>query len=115
MYKDQIVLFSGGIHEYIGEIDQGKHKLGDGWWRIKKPCVIETVQKPGGKLVNHVVPFHYPENNFRKYVDIYIPPGQTIIEIRTLAKEGRLYEEYQKSLKLVPANRIVLASDPTIK
>lgn len=110
-YKDQIVLFDGGIHRYIGQIDQAPHKMGKGWWRILNPCeLVEGMQN--GKKVNVIVAFHYPKANFKRYVDIYIP-GDSLIEIRTLDKEGKMYEEYCKVMErqatdlILPENNII--------
>lgn len=106
-YKDQVVLFDGGIHRYVGQIDQAKHKMGEGWWRILNPCEIAQGQQ-NGKPVNVLVAFHYPKRNFKRYVDLYIP-RDSLIEIRTLDHDGDMYKEYCRVMERQASDLIHLA------
>lgn len=112
-FKDRIVLFSGGIQDYIGEIVPSN--LGDGWWRIKNPCTITNVVDNRTKQPIKVIQsFHYPQRNFKKFIDIYIP-SDSIIEVRTLDKDGAMYKEYKKAIEMVASNLIQMPGGVTIQ
>ncbi|MCK4716978.1 MAG: hypothetical protein KAT54_09250, partial [Candidatus Marinimicrobia bacterium] len=90
MYNDEIIQFFGGINQYIGELDQSKHPLGAGWYRIKNPCCPYTEQKGDGVTVS-LSRIWGIDKLYRKFVDIYCPQD-SLIEIRVLDKHGGLYK-----------------------
>lgn len=91
MYKDQIVRFTGGIHDWIGEIDQAPHKMGKNWYRILNPVMVAEDGKGGMRF--HAVQGN--ENLFKKYVDLRIP-DDCVIEIMTVDPSGAVMKAYKQ-------------------
>jgi hypothetical protein len=89
-YKDQIIHITGGVNDYIGELDPAKHKLGPNWYRINDPCLVFADEK-GMRLAA----IQGTGNFYKRFVDIRIPED-SIIEIRTLDAGGDLMEAYEK-------------------
>ena len=114
-YKEQIILFTGGLNDYIGELDQRTHKMGAGWYRILNPChhfSREVVKAVAGKshtvvemMINRMAG-PPGRKEFKNYVDIYIPEGVQL-EIKTLDKSGSLYKTYNEQLNKKPGKIIV--------
>jgi len=109
MYQNEIIHFTGGINEYIGELDQTKHPLGDGWYRIKNPCCPYTNQD-GDKVSFSITRIWGVDKLYRKFVDIYCPPD-SLMEIRVLDKNGGLYKAYMKELNRPDLNLIKPPTD----
>jgi len=110
MYNDEIIEFSGGINSYIGKLEQSKHPQGPGWYRIIDPCLV--IQKEGletKQIKNTIATIWGPQKNFRKFVDIYVPPD-SIMEVKVLDKDGELYKFYQTEISRKAPNLIVLPS-----
>ncbi|EFK95753.1 hypothetical protein LDC_2233, partial [sediment metagenome] len=110
----------GGIHDFMGEIEtfdgpkEGyepptlhEHPNGLGWIRIKNPCLVKTVEQKNavGELISKL---GGPQCVYKNYVDIYIPRGESMIEIRELDEEGGLYEAYNKQLNQPKIKNIVV-------
>lgn len=105
-YTDQIIHLTGGIHDYVGELSCTLHPNGEGWYRIKKPCMIFKHKDPQSNAVKTVLSsLQGPKQAYKTYIDIYIPPGESVIEIRILDKSGQLYEVYKKESELKRAKR----------
>ena len=108
MYNDEVIQISGGLNDYIGKLDQSPHPMGEGWYRIKDPCITFSKQDPNTKQVlNVVASLHGPQNNFRKFVDIRIPDGLQM-EIKVIDKTGELYKFYQKEINRETPQNIIL-------
>lgn len=104
-YKNQIVQFIGGPHDYIGEIDTAPHKMGPGWWRVLNPCQVFQHKNPQTQSMQLVVASLWGDGEaFKKYVDIYLPPDFAI-EIRTVNKKGQLYKVYIKEVERAPREK----------
>lgn len=102
-YNNQIIHLTGGVHDYIGELAQGPHKMGAGWWRILNPCQVFQHKDPKTNSVQLVVASLWGDGEaYKRYVDIYIPPGQSVIEIRTLDKTGQFYKVYKSEVDRAP-------------
>jgi hypothetical protein len=97
MYNGEIIHFIGGLTEYIGEMDQGQHPMGKGWYRIKNPAWVLTTSDGNDKLHTVVGRLGGPQHAYRKFVDIFIPE-QSLIEIRVLEKDSDLYKFYLKEV-----------------
>jgi len=98
-YKGDIIKFSGGIHEYVGELEQGVHMNGPNWYRIKNPCLIFTTKDPQTHSIQqNIVSLRGVHNTFRKFVDIFVPP-ESIIEICVADETGDLYKVYHQEIK----------------
>ena len=99
MYNGEIIHFAGGINDYIGKLDQTEHPAGKGWHRILNPCLHFMAKDPSSKKMQNIIvnmaAGPTAENNYRKFVDIYIPPD-SIIEVRILDQKGDLCEAYRK-------------------
>jgi len=93
MYKDEIILFSGGINDWVGELDQAPHKNGKNWYRIKRPCRLLSIPKPNGDIEQRLIAVQGSGNFYKRYVDIRVPED-SIIEILTLDKSGTVYKGY---------------------
>jgi len=107
MYKGEIIHFIGGITEYIGELDQTEHPKGTGWYRIKNPCYFVQQKSPDGKSITLGVSRIWGVDKlYRKYVDLYCPPD-SLIEIRTLDKNGGLYKSYMNQLERPSLDKII--------
>jgi len=123
-YKGKIVHVIGGMHDFMGEIDafcsevkddngyssiigDGKHPNGDGWIRIKNPCLVKTVEQKNavGELISKL---GGPQDVYEAFVDLYIPPGESLVEIRVLNENGGLHEAYMKQIKQPKIENIVV-------
>ena len=89
-YKDQIVRFTGGIHDWIGEIDQAPHKMGKNWYRLKNPVMVAEDAKGLRMLA-----VQGANNLFKKYVDIRVP-DDCVIEILTVDPSGDVMKAYKQ-------------------
>jgi len=97
------------MNEYIGKLDQSKHPLGKGWWRIKNPCSVHMIQD--GQTVNRVLSRIWGfAKLYRKFVDIYCPPD-SLMEIRVLNKDGEIYKVYNAELNRMSLDRIQAPTD----
>ena len=106
MYRDEVIHFIGGVHDYLGELDQSEHPMGKHWYRIKKPCLIFRQEDAANKkMTQAVASLAGPQKAYLKYVDIYVPP-ESIMEIRTLDKNGKLYEIYKQEAERVAPSLI---------
>lgn len=94
-YKDEVIHFTGGVHEYVGQLDQATHKMGKNWYRILNPCLLVNQTAPDGRQRTGLMAIQGQGDFFKRYVDIRIP-DDSIIEIRTLDKGGDLYEAWEK-------------------
>lgn len=115
MYNSDIIQLSGGLNDYVGELEQSNHPMGEGWYRINKPCIIFTRENPATKQIqNVIVPMKgIPgQEAYRNYVDVRIPDTMAM-EIRALDKEGPMYKLYmqeinrKKSSIILPNNGVV--------
>ena len=107
MYNGEIIQFTGGTKDYIGELDQGEHPNGPGWWRINKPCMIFERQNPEKRSIENVVTsFSGPQKSYRKFVDIYLSPEHPI-EIKVVDKNGDLYKVYRQEADRVASDIII--------
>ena len=99
MYRDEIIHFIAGPNEYLGKLSQAEHPNGEGWYRIEKPALIFQRENPQHKRIDTVITSLPGLNKgYRNFVDIHIPKGQSIIEIRVLDKAGQLYEVYNREV-----------------
>jgi hypothetical protein len=115
MYNDTIIQVAGGLNDYIGKLDQAPHPMGEGWYRIKEPCMVFTREDPKSRSIQNVImPLkgRPGDENYRNYVDIRIPDTMPM-EIRTLQIDGPMYKIYiqemnrKKSNIIIPDNSIV--------
>jgi len=114
-YHDEIVHLVGAIHENVGTLVCGPgaavHPFGDGWFRIKNPCVAFQVQNEQTKTVeNGIMPIAGINQIYKPVIDIYIP--ESIMEIKVLDERGDLYKNYVAAIELkAPSKKsgIVLA------
>ena len=107
-YKGEIVHFIGGIHEFIGELQQDEHPLGPGWYRIKNACLTFVRQNEKEKRLDTVVAaIDGPNKAYRTFVDFYLSPDMPI-EIRVLDKNGGLYKFYNEEVNRIKADRIII-------
>lgn len=107
MYRDEIIHFTGGIYDYLGELDQSEHPMGDNWYRIKKPCHIFQQKNPDDSSITNIVSsINGSGKIYRKFVDVRIPPD-SIMEIRILDKSGQLYRLYRKEADRVDSEIII--------
>lgn len=106
MYKDEIIAFSGGINEWVGELDQAPHKNGKDWYRIKRPCRFITEQLPDGSIRQKLIAIQGPGSFYKRYVDIRVPED-SIIEIMTVDKSGEIYKAYEKESIREPSKIIL--------
>lgn len=109
-YKGKIVHVIGGLHDFMGEIDTGPGN-GNGWIRINNPCLVQSVQKKNevGELISKM---GGPQRVYEDHVDIYIPPGQSILEIRVLKEGGGLHHAYMKQINQPKIDRLVVPGMP---
>ena len=99
MYENEIIHFIGGTTDYIGELDQGDHPNGIGWWRIKNPCLsIQAPSMEGANLDIQIGRLGGPDGVYQAYVDLHIPPGIAFSEIRVLTKGGILHDLYMQEI-----------------
>ena len=110
MFEGEVIHFTGGFKEYIGRLEMSDHPLGDGWWRINDPCTIMADEK-GDKIQIRVYRLGGINKWYRKYVDFYIPPHESMIEIMTLWKDNDLYNMYIKAINQEPSKHIWTPSD----
>lgn len=108
-YNGQIIHFSGGINEYIGELDQAPHKMGKNWYRINNPCMIREVQTQQG-MQTRLMAIQGVGNFYKRFVDIRVP-DDSIVEIRVVDKEGDLVEAYRKESVREKSKIIQMASN----
>lgn len=113
MYQNEIVHFIGGMVPYVGKLDQALHPNGPGWWRIIDPCTIAAIQNDIGGATINMGRIWGVDKMYRHYVDIYCP-RESLMEIRTLDKEGRLYRQYQTELKRPSMNLIISPNDADV-
>ena len=110
-YKDEIVHFSGGIHDYIGSLEtSGKEAGGGQWFRIHEPCLTFTQDNPALKTRKNIIALMSGApgaRNYHNYVDIYIPQD-SIIEIRVLDKNGDMFRIYRQEVERKPPNMIIV-------
>ncbi len=111
-YKGDIIQFMGGLNNYVGEVEQfednkGKHPNGEGWIRLNKPCIQQTFRE-GKKTVESIGLLGGPARVYRQFVDIYVPPGQSITEIRVLDPAGSMIKVYRQQINQVKLERIIL-------
>lgn len=107
-YKDEIIHFIGGIHEFIGKLQQEPHPNGPGWYRIKDACLTFIREnKEAKRLDTVVVAIDGPNKTYRKFVDFYLSPDMPI-EIRVLDKNGGLYRFYNEEVNRVKADKIII-------
>ena len=93
-YKEQVIHFSAGVNDYMGELQFGlgaEHPLGKNWYPIKNPCIVQTNEKGAMRLMA----IQGPGNFYKRYIDIRIPED-SIIEIRTVDRGGDLMAAYLK-------------------
>jgi len=109
MYNDEIIHLIGGIHDFIGKFDQTPHPMGEGWYRIKTPCLTFLKEDAVNKRMTTVVSrLTGPDGkNYRNFVDVYIPDSAHM-EIRVLNKSGQLHEVYQGEIDRKPSKLIVV-------
>ena len=107
MYRDEIIHFQGGLHEYIGVLDQTEHPNGSGWWRIKNPCSYIVQQVNENTVKFRLVRIWGMDKLYRKFVDIYCP-SDSLMEIRVLDKDGGLYKAYRQEIDRPDVSRIHL-------
>ena len=110
MYNDEIIQIIGGLNDYVGKLDQTPHPMGPGWYRIQDPCLVFLREDVKNKRMTTVVSnFSGPvgQNNYRKFVDVYIPPDCQM-EIRVIDKKGKLHEFYQAEITRKAPNLIVV-------
>lgn len=114
MYNSEIIHFIGGVHDYIGELDQSEHPMGKNWYRIKKPCITFSQRNEEKQRVDNVVASMVgPHKTYRKFVDIRVPED-SIMEIRVLDKNGDLYKFYQKESNRVSPSLIVMPDSDVV-
>lgn len=107
MYNDDVVQFRGGISEYVGRVTELKER-GKGWYRIKEPCLVFQRDNPAMKRRENVLAYlPGPQKNFKKYVDVYIPPD-SIIEVWPLDEAGELYKVYEKEISRKTPDLIIV-------
>ena len=106
MYKDEIIVFSGGINEWVGELDQAPHKNGKNWYRIKRPCRLISERMPDKGIRQKLLALQGHGNFYKRYVDIRIPE-ESIVEILTLDKSGEIYKAYEKESTREPSKIIL--------
>lgn len=96
-YKNEIIHFSGGMHDYIGELDSTPHPWGEGWIRIKNPCEVVYQKNKQGGIDKILIRIWGVKKEYRRFVDIYCPPD-SLKEIRVVDKEGEIYKVYRKEV-----------------
>lgn len=107
MYEGEIIQFSGGIREYMGELDQTEHPLGKTWYRLKNPCVLVQRNNPQKNSVENVIAAIWGHNKaYRKFIDIRVPE-ESILEIRVLDKNGEFYKVYKQEVERIQQGRII--------
>jgi hypothetical protein len=120
-YKGQVVHFMGGLHDFVGEIETffqetdlpgmstapGVHPIGEGWIRINKPCLTSTI-KDKGRQLEQIGTMGGPGHNYQDFVDIYIPPGQSVMEVRVVDPESDMFRAYQRVVSQIKPKHIVL-------
>lgn len=99
-FSGEILQFTTiGAHDYIGELDTSEHPLGKEWWRIRNPCITFLQQNEEKKSMTQVVANTNGNGAYRKHLDI---KAETILEIKTLDKNGPLMKFYRKELSSPP-------------
>lgn len=123
-YRGKIVHLFGGLHEYVGEIEfnvacihsatavngvvfPSEQEEWTGWIRIKEPCLAHQV-KDGKRILETLGLMGGPGHNYEHYVDIYIPPGQSMLEVRVIDPDSDMMRAYKNEISRVKARRIVL-------
>lgn len=103
-YKGKIVHFIGGIHEYLGEIqwlDQ------TGWLRISNP-VLARAHTQGKEAGLYLERLGGPGEVYAKWVDLYIPLGQSLMEVRILMEGSSLHNAYMKQVNQPKIENIII-------
>ena len=114
MYNGEVIHFIGGVHDYLGELDQSEHPMGSDWYRIKNPCITFQQQDPQTQKLNNVVAsMAGPNKAYQKFVDIRVPPD-SIMEIRVLDKKGDLYKVYKQESERVAPSLIHMPSSGVV-
>jgi len=111
MYNGETIQFIGGLNEYIGVLDQTEHPNGQGWYRLKQACHIGFDQQKKATVITRL---GGPKRVYRDYVDIYIP-RDSLMEIRTLDKDGELYKVWNDEMRRPKLDRIVLPEGGSIQ
>ena len=96
MYSGRVEMLLGGIHDYIGQIDDSPHPRGEGWYRIKNPCHLFLSTDLGKDNLVAYMAGEPGERSYKEIVDVKIP-GR--VEIRQLDKNGPLYKIYKGEVK----------------
>jgi len=112
MYQNEVIHFVGGINEYIGELDQTKHPLGEGWLRINNPCRFYFEQQKDRFKVQ-ISRIWGVDKLYRKFIDIYCP-ADSLKEIKVLDKNGGFYKAYMKELGRPDLNLIKAPTDADV-
>uniref|UniRef100_A0A6H1ZKN7 Uncharacterized protein n=1 Tax=viral metagenome TaxID=1070528 RepID=A0A6H1ZKN7_9ZZZZ len=108
IYKGEIIHFIGGIHEFIGKLQQGEHPNGAGWYRMEDACLTFINKNEEMKRLDTVVAaIDGPNKAYRRFVDFYLSPDMPI-EIRVLDKNGGLHKFYNEEINRVKADRIII-------
>lgn len=125
-YQGKVVQIMGGLHDFVGEIETFEdrpspspayearppiHPNGEGWIRILKPCTTEYVKEKHNRILCHIVRLGGPQHDYAPFVDIYIPPRQSLYEIRVLDTESQMHKVYQEEANRQKPKHIVLPGD----
>lgn len=92
-YKEQVVHVTGGMNDWVGELDTTPHKNGSNWIRIKNPCKAVYGHDKSGNEAIRLMAVYNAGTMYKKYVDIRLPDDPAI-EILTLLKDGDLMKNY---------------------
>lgn len=108
MYNDEIIHFSAGINDYIGRLQQTAHPNGPNWYRLNDVCIVFQQRNQKNQRIEKVLaPLSGPYKEYRKFIDIRVPED-SIIEVRVVDKNGKLYEIYKKEIdRVFPQNIII--------
>lgn len=122
LYKDKIIHFIGGIHEYVGTIEfffdengvQQEHPNGPNWIRLNNPCRyrLEPADKEGF-VKERLFRIQRDDKAYEPHVDIY-SPIDSLKEIIILEEEGSLFKLYNNELSRQGYDRLVPASQADI-
>jgi hypothetical protein len=104
-YNGEVIHFSGGINDYIGELDQSEHPMGPNWYRIKNACVTFQHQHPETQRIEQVISYVSNNKSFRKFVDVRVP-DDSIVEVKVVDKDGHLYKVYKAEIARMPSTII---------
>lgn len=114
-YKDEVIVFGGGMTAYIGKLDQNPHPMGKGWIRINDPCTFEQAwDEQQHKYRVSMVRIWGVDNLYRRFVDIYCPPD-SLKEIRVTDKKGGMYKKYKEEVNRPSMNLIRPPTDGDVR